>query len=80
MSAYTIPRRKPVRVKIFWMREVVWIPVYVIDWHHYVSPCWNNMTMSKINFFGCFPEMNRDWREKPHSLFENLKHYKFTLI
>ena len=34
------------------------------------------MAMSKIDFFGCLSEMQWNWREQSHSLFENLKHNK----
>jgi hypothetical protein len=74
MSAFTVLRRKPVRVKLFRIREVFGVSVYLIGRHQYEGPCWNNMTMSKMNFFACCPEKNRDRREKSHSLFENLKH------
>jgi hypothetical protein len=69
MSACTVLRRKPVRLKLFWIGEVFGIPVYVIERYQYVSSRWNT-------FFDCFPEMKRDWREKSQSLFENLKHNK----
>ena len=32
------------------------------------------MTVSKIDFFDCLSEMQQNWREQSHSLFENLKH------
>jgi hypothetical protein len=32
------------------------------------------MTISKINFFDCLPEMHWNRREQSQSLFENLKH------
>ena len=32
--------------------------------------------MSKIDFFDCLSEINWNWREQSHSLFENLKHNK----
>jgi hypothetical protein len=76
MSAYTVLRRKPVRVELFRLREVFGVFVYHIGRHPCDGPCWNDMTVSKINFFNCFPGMNRDRREKSHSLFENLKHKK----
>jgi hypothetical protein len=73
MPVYSLPRRKPLWFKLFWIREVPGIPVYGIDWHKYVGSCWNNMTVSKIDFFDCFSEIHWIWREQSHSLFENLK-------
>jgi hypothetical protein len=76
MSACAVLRRKPVWVKIFWIREIFGVSVYHIGRYPYDGPRWNSMTMSKINFFNYFSEMNRDWREKSQSLFENLKQKK----
>jgi hypothetical protein len=76
MSAYAALRRKPVQVKLFCIRKVFCIPLFVIDPHHYVSRCWNNMTTSKTSVFDCFSKMKRDWEEKSHNLFENLKDNK----
>jgi hypothetical protein len=58
MSAYIVLRRKCLWVKLFWIREVSGIPVYGIRWYKYVGSCWNNMTVSKINFLDCLSENN----------------------
>jgi hypothetical protein len=74
MPAYTVLWREPLWVKFFWIREMPGVPMYVKGRRKYVGSCWNNMTVSKIDFFDCLSDMHWNWREQSHSLFENLKH------